>query len=80
MLKTPQTRATTLALFDGVADEATVVARIVALRADPAWKVALHQGGTRCAVALTYRSTGEMDRVYLERVKRAEGIFWHRTA
>ena len=25
-------------------------------------------------------TTGEMYRVYLERVKRAEGIFWQRTA
>ena len=80
MLKTPQTRATTLALFDGVADEATVVARIVALRQDPAWKVALHTGGNRCAIVLTDRSTGALYRVYLNRVKRAEGSVWRRVA
>jgi len=44
MLMTPHTLAATLALFDGDADEATVVARIVALRQDPDWRVALHNG------------------------------------
>ena len=34
----PHMVATTLALFDGDADEATVVARIVALRQNPNWK------------------------------------------
>ncbi len=80
MRTAPQTFAPTLALFDGDADEATVVARLVALRADPAWRVGLHQGGTRCAIALTYRPTGEMYRLYLDRVTRPEGIVWRRAA
>ncbi len=80
MLMTPHTLAATLALFDGDADEATVVARIVALRQDPDWQVALHNGSKRCAIVLTYRSTGEMYRVYLDRVTRAEGSVWRRAA
>jgi len=76
----PHMVATTLALFDGDADEATVVARIVALRQDPAWKVALHTGGQRCAIVLTDRATGALYRVYLERVRRAEGSVWRRAA
>jgi len=76
----PHMVATTLALFDGDADEATVVARIVALRQDPAWKVALHTGGKRCAIVLTDRATGALYRVYLERVRRAEGSVWRRAA
>jgi len=73
MSVTPHTLAATLALFDGDADEATVVARIVALRQDPDWKVALHKGSKRCAIAHLYR-------VYLERVKCAEGVIWRRAA
>ncbi len=46
MLMTPHTLAATLALFDGDADEATIVARIMALRQDPDWRVALHQGAS----------------------------------
>ncbi len=80
MAMTPQTLATTLALFDGDAADATVVARIVALRQDPAWTVALHTGGQRCAIALTDRATGALYRVYLDRVKRAEGSVWWRAA
>ncbi len=80
MAMSPQTLATTLALFDGDADEATVVARIVALRQDPAWKVALHTGGKRCAIVLTDRATGALYRVYLNRVKRAAGSVWRRPA
>ncbi len=80
MAMTPHMVATTLALFDGDADEATIVARIVALRQDPVWKVALHTGGNRCAIVLTDRSTGALYRVYLNRVKRAEGSVWRRVA
>jgi len=65
MSMTPQTIAATLALFDGDADEATVVARIVALRQDPDWRVALHHGSKRCAIALTHGPTNHLYRVYL---------------
>jgi len=75
-----QTLATTLALFDGDADEATVVARIVALRRDPDWTVALHHGNKRCAIALTHGPTDHLYRVYLDRVKSAEGVVWRRVA
>jgi len=80
MSLTPRMVATTLALFDGDADDATVVARIGALRQDPKWTVALHTGGKRRAIALTDRSTGALYRVYLERVKRAAGSVWRRVA
>ncbi len=80
MSMTPQTIAATLALFDGDADEATVVARIVALRQDPDWKVALHNGSKRCAIALTHGPTDHLYRVYLDRVKGAEGVVWRRAA
>ncbi len=80
MLTTPQTLAATLALFDGDADEATVVARIVALRRDPDWRVTLHHGHKRCAIALTHRPTDHLYRVYLHRVACAEGVFWRRAA
>ncbi len=73
-----QTLATTLALFDGDADEATIVARIVALRRDPDWRVALHHGHKRCAIALTHSPTDHLYRVYLDRVKSAEGVVWRR--
>ncbi len=80
MHMTPQTLAATLALFDGDADEATVVARIVALRQNPDWRVALHNGNKRCAIALTHGPTGEMYRVYLDKVTHAEGVVWRRAA
>jgi len=80
MSVTPHTLAATLALFDGDADEATVVARIVALRQDPDWKVALQKGSKRCAIALTHGPTDHLYRVYLERVKCAEGVIWRRAA
>ncbi len=80
MRMTPQTLAATLALFDGDADEATVVARIVALRQDPDWCVALHNGSKRCAIALTHGPTNHLYRVYLDRVKGAEGVVWRRAA
>ncbi len=80
MPMTPQTLATTLARFDGDADEATIVARIVALRQDPDWRVALHQGHKRCAIALTHYPTDHLYRVYLDRVKSAAGVVWRRTA
>jgi hypothetical protein len=80
MRMTPQTLAATLALFDGDADEATVVARIVALRQDPDWRVALHNGSKRCAIVLTNGPTGEMYRVYLDKVTHAEGVVWRRAA
>jgi len=80
MLMPPQTLAATLALFDGDADEATVVARIVALRQDPDWRVALHHGNKRCAIALTHRPTDHLYRVYLHRVTCAEGVVWRRAA
>ncbi len=80
MLMPPQTLAATLALFDGDADEATVVARIVALRQDPAWRVALHHGHKRCAIALTHRPTDHLYRVYLQRVTCAAGVVWRRAA
>jgi len=69
MLMPPQT----LAHFDGDVDEAPIVARIIALRQDPDWGVALHNGNKRCAIVLTHRSTGDIYRVYLDRVKGAEG-------
>jgi len=77
---TPQSVAATLALFDGDTDEATVVTRIVALRQDPDWKVALHNGSKRCAIALTHGPTDHLYRVYLNRVKGAEGVVWRRAA
>jgi len=80
MLMPPQTLAATLTLFDGDADEATVVARIVALRRDPDWRVALHHGHKRCAIALTHRPTDHLYRVYLHRVTSAEGVVWRRAA
>jgi len=80
MRMTPQTIAATLTLFDGDADEATIAARIVALRQDPDWRVALHQGHKRCAIALTHRSTDHLYRVYLQRVTCAEGVVWRRAA
>jgi len=80
MHMTPQTLTAALALCDGDADEATVVARIVALRQDPDWRVALHKGSKRCAIALTHSSTGEMYRVHLDRVTHAEGVVWRRSA
>ncbi len=80
MLMPPQILAATLALFDGDADEATVVARIVALRQDPDWRVALHQGHKRCAIALTHRPTDHLHRVYLDRVTCAAGVVWRRAA
>ncbi len=80
MLMTPHTLAATLALFDGDADEATVVARIVALRQDPDWRVALHNGNKRCAISLTHYPTDQLYRVYLDRVKGAAGVVWRRAA
>ena len=77
---TPHPVAATLALFDGDADEATVVARIVALHQDPDWRVALQQGGKRCVIALTHGPTDHLYRVYLDRVKGAEGVVWRRAA
>ena len=74
------TLAATLASFDGDADEATIVARIVALRQDPDWRVALHHGNKRCAIALTHGPTDHLYRVYLDRVKGAEGVVWRRAA
>jgi len=80
MRMTPQTIAATLTLFDGDADEATIAARIVALRQDPDWRVALHQGHKRCAIALTHHPTDHLYRVYLQRVTCAEGVVWRRAA
>ncbi len=75
MLMAPHTLAATLALFDGDADEATIVARIMALRQDPDWR-----GGKRCVIALTHGPTDHLYRVYLDRVKGAEGVVWRRAA
>ncbi len=72
--------AATLASFDGDADEATLVARIVALRQDPDWRVALHHGNKRCAIALTHGPTDHLYRVYLDRVKSTAGVVWRRAA
>jgi len=52
----------------------------VALRQDPDWTVALHHGNKRCAIALTYGPTDHLYRVYLDRVKSAEGVVWRRVA
>ena len=75
---TPQPVVATLAQFDADADEATIVARILALRQDPDWRVALHNGHKRCAIALTHGPTDHLYRVYLDRVKSAEGAIWRR--
>jgi len=68
---TRDTVAATLALFDGDADEATVVAPLMALRQDPVWMLALHHGHKRCAIALTHGPTDHLYRMYL---KRAQGV------
>ncbi len=80
MRMTSHPLAATLASFDGDADEATIVARIVALRQDPDWRVALHHGNKRCAIALTHGPTAHLYRVYLDRVKGTEGVVWRRAA
>ncbi len=80
MRMTSPTLAATLASFDGDADEATIVARIVALRQDPDWRVALHHGNKRCAIALTHGPTDHLYRVYLDRVKSTAGVVWRRAA
>ncbi len=76
----PHSLAAILAQFDGDADEATVVAHIVALRQDPDWRVALHYGHKRCAIALTHGPTDHLYRVYLDRINGAEGVVWRRAA
>jgi len=42
--------------------------------------VALHHGHKRCAIALTHGPTDHLYRVYLDRVKGAEGVVWRRVA
>jgi len=82
-LSAPATRDTvvaTLALFDGDADEATVVAPLVALRQDPVWMLALHHGHKRGAIALTHGPTDHLYCVYLKRAQGAEGVIWRRAA